>query len=191
MGYGKLLSDAFSPLPSFTIADARKLLPKASAGYVSLMLHNLQKTGKIHRISRGVYSYSDDATVAGFGYRPFYLGLQDAMSIHGIWEQETNPVVITPRKVRYGIRKYSGGNYTIHRISRKMFFGYTTMKYSGFFVPVSTIEKTFIDMVHFRQNIPTDALMEFLKRINRKELKLLLGKCPKSLARKILLELKK
>lgn len=191
MGYTKQLQQAFSTRPSFTIAEVKRLYPKASPAYVSLMLHNLWKEGKIYRISRGAYSCSDDPTVAGFAFRPFYLGLQDAMSIHGIWEQETNPVVITPRKVRGGLRRYAGGNYVVRRICRKLFFGYETIKYSGFFVPVSTIEKTFIDMVHYRQFIPDDALTEFRKRIKKKELNGLLKRCPNGLRKKVLAALKK
>lgn len=186
MGYTKQVQKAFSSQPSFTIADVRRLFPKASHPYISLMLHNLENRGEIHRISRGAYSYSEDSVVAGFAFRPFYLGLQDAMSIHGIWEQETNPVVVTPRKVRGGLRKYAGGNYVVRRISRKLFFGYETMKYSGFFVPVSTIEKTLIDLVHYRQFIPPDALIEFRKRVKKKELRELLKKCPKGLGKRVL-----
>ncbi len=185
MGYTKQAREAFFTRPSFSIADVRRLLPKASHSYVSLMLHNLEKRGDIHRISRGIYSYSDDAIVAGFAFRPFYLGLQDAMSIHGIWEQETNPVVVSPRKVRSGLRKYANGNYTVRRISRKLFFGYETLKYSGFFVPVSTVEKTLIDLVHYRQHIPADAQNEFRKRVKKKELNELLKRCPKALAEKV------
>ncbi len=185
MTYPKKLQEAFGKQPVFTLADVRRLLPKASAGYARLLLHNLLKAGKIFRISRGIYSFHDEALVAGFAFRPFYYGCQDALSLHGLWEQETNPVVITARKVRAGMRKFAGGNYVVRRIERRMFFGYEMMKCAGWWVPVSDVEKTLIDMVHFRQHVGEELGAEFESRIERKKMRGYLKRCPDRVARKV------
>lgn len=185
MKYSGLLAETFSGQPSFSIGDAKRLLPGISGGYLDVLLHNLAKMGKIHRISRGFYSFHDDLQVVGFAFRPFYYGLQDAMSLLDIWEQETNPVVITPRKVVSGLRHFEGSNYVVHRIGRKMFFGHELMKYGEMWIPVSDAEKTFIDMVYFGQNIPKDMLTTFKRRIDKEKFSSYLAKCDGWLAKRV------
>ncbi|MEK6954264.1 MAG: hypothetical protein AABX01_04610 [Candidatus Micrarchaeota archaeon] len=175
----KIMREAFSKQPAFTIGDMGRLLgKKVSREYLSQLLHQLAKQKRIFRIRNGVYSFSDDSQMAGFAFRPFYYGLQDALSLHGLWEQETNPVVITARKVRSGLRKFFGSNFVVRRVSKKMLFGSEPMKYGEYWIPVSTIEKTLIDMVYFRQHFTQELKTEFRKRADRKKLADLLERCP-------------
>lgn len=177
MKYSDQLTEHFASQPSFSIGDAKRLFTDISQGYLDVFLHNLAKKNKIHRISRGIYTFHDDPEVVGFAFKPFYYGLQDAMSLHNIWEQETNPVVITPRKVVPGLRNFKGANYVVRRINRKMFFGYELVKYGEMWIPVSDVEKTLIDIVYFGQNIPQDALAIFKRRIDKERLSSYLEKC--------------
>ncbi len=158
---------------------------KAKRGYLDLLVHQLVKGKRLFRIRNGVYSFSDDTQLAGFAFQPFYYGLQDALSLHGLWEQETNPVVITTRKVRNGIRKFGDSNYVVRRISKRLFFGFESLKYGEYWVPVSTIEKTLIDLVYFKQYLPPDLKIEFRKRCDRKRLAELLKRCPPWLAKQV------
>jgi len=185
MKSSKILRQKLLRQPVFSVADAKKILPSASWEYVHLLLHNLRQKGEIFRISRGIYSFREEMAVVGFAYSPFYYGLQQALSIHALWEQEANPVVITPRKVRGGIRKFEGNNYVVRRISRKMFFGYEMVKYSGFWVPVSDVEKTFLDMAYYRQHIGKGLEKEFAKKIDKKKLKKYLKAAPERVREKI------
>ena len=59
--------------------------------------------------------------------------MQDALSIHDLWEQETVPVILTTRKVRPGIRQVMDNNIFIKRISKKYFFGFEYIKYGDFY----------------------------------------------------------
>jgi len=177
MKYIDLLVENFSVQPSFSIGDARRIFPGISDDYLDVLLHNLEKKKRIHRISRGIYTFRDDPQVVGFAFRPFYYGLQDAMSLREIWEQETNPVVITPRKVRTGLRRFEGSNYVVRRVSRKMFFGFEQIRYGDIWIPVSDIEKTFIDLVYFDNSIPEDALKVFKRKIDKEKLRAYLDKC--------------
>lgn len=181
MKYIAGVRDHFRKVPAFSLSDLKVFLGKKgiSTAYLRLLVHNLLAKGELKRISRGVYSFSSETQIVGFGFKPFYYGLQDALSLHNLWEQETNPVVITPRKVRSGVRKFDGSNYVVKRISRKMFFGFETVKYAGFWVPVSGFEKTLIDFVYFRQPLSKDVSKELWKRVNRKKLREYLKQCPK------------
>ncbi len=185
MTYSDQLAEHFSAQPSFSVGDAKRLFAGISEGYLDVFLHNLAMKNRIHRISRGIYTFHDDPQVVGFAFRPFYYGLQDAMSLHNIWGQETNPVVITPRKVVSGLRQFEGANYVVRRVNRKMFFGYELMRYGEMWIPVSDVEKTFMDMVYFEQNISRDALMAFKQKIDGKKLFSYLEKCDEWMVKRV------
>ena len=106
-----------------------------------------------------------------FCFKPAYIGLQDALSFHNLWEQETIPIILTTRKLRQGIRKILGLNVMIRRIGSKYFFGFEYQKDGDFYFPYSDIEKTFIDMIYFKENISEEVIAEFKKRLDKNKLK--------------------
>ncbi|MGH2638685.1 MAG: type IV toxin-antitoxin system AbiEi family antitoxin domain-containing protein [Rhabdochlamydiaceae bacterium] len=159
--------------PVFTINDVRMLLKGRgiSDGYLHLLLHNLLKNGKITRISKGIYTFHDDAAVVGFGFEPFYYGLEDALRIRHLSGQGTNPTVLTTRTVRQGVRQFKGRNYVVKRIKAEHFFGYDLVKSSGFWLPVSDVEKTVIDTVYFKSQISVELWSNLSKKIDTKKLR--------------------
>ncbi|MEK6843175.1 MAG: hypothetical protein AABY04_01685 [Candidatus Micrarchaeota archaeon] len=193
MGYFKKLQKGIGASPVFRSDDLRRIFPKLSNGYSRLLLHNLVKNGQIFRLSKGVYSFSEEISMIGFAFSPFYYGCENALSIHGIWEQEANPVVITPRKVRSGIRGFNGSNYLVRRISRKMFFGFESVRQYDLWMPVSDIEKTLIDCAYYDVYLQKSELGELKSRLNPAKLSGYLKRSPKWLGRKVkkLLSLKK
>lgn len=136
--------------PVFTARDVESLVGERR--YALLMLHQMVGRGEIHRVTRGFYSLHDDPVVSVFALRPAYIGLQDALSIRGLWEQETNVVVVTAGRARPGVREFLGSRVVVHRIDPSRFFGFDHVRYSeGFYLPVSDLEKTLIDLVYFRE----------------------------------------
>lgn len=156
----------------FSVKDAELFLMQigASKGYIRLMLHKMEKRGEIKRLKRNYYSFNDNLDTIGFIFGPFYYGLQEALSLHGLWEQGTNPVIITPRKVRTGIRSILDRNIVVRHIQRKMFFGYEAKRIGNAFVPVSDLEKTLIDFVYFKVQLPKDVLDEMKRRLDKDKL---------------------
>ncbi|MCX6814684.1 MAG: type IV toxin-antitoxin system AbiEi family antitoxin domain-containing protein [Candidatus Aenigmarchaeota archaeon] len=153
--------------------------------YAYLLLNRLLKTGQIKRITRGYYTIHEEPSLIVYCLKPAYLGLQDAMSLHNLWEQETNPIVLTARRVRPGIRKVLGSNVIIRRLSPKHFFGYDYIRQGELLLPVSDIEKTLIDMVYFRE-ICEDTTKAFRNRINKEKLREYLKKYDRRFAGKVL-----
>ena len=102
MKYMREFRSHFMKKPAFTAREVQLFLEnrESSPGYYKLVIHNLLSRREIYRITRGVYTFQEDAQMSGFGFSPFYYGLEDALSLRNVWEQETNPVIITPRKVR-------------------------------------------------------------------------------------------
>jgi predicted transcriptional regulator of viral defense system len=137
--------------------------------YAYVILNHLARKGEIYRITRGCYTMHQEPSLMVHCLKPAYLGLQDAMSFHNLWEQETVPVIITTRKVRCGVRSVFGANVMVRRIAPKHFFGYDYYEYNGFLLPISDVEKTFIDMFYF-DAMKKDEIKAFRDRIERKKL---------------------
>ena len=174
-----------SPIVDFKSIERIIGKPKKSS-YAKLLVFNLLKTDKIKRISKGIYTKHNDISLSVFSFKPAYLGLQSSLSHHGLWEQETIPVVITVKKVRRGIRSIMGSNVLVRNIDKKYFFGFEYVKDGEFYLPYSDIEKTFIDMVFFNQPIDKKVLKNISKRINEQKLSAYLRRYPLKTREKVM-----
>ncbi len=171
--------------PIVSIASLKKIIGKRG-DYVYLMVNKMLRRGELHKITRGMYSIYSDPIISVFCFKPSYLGLQDALSVHNLWEQETNVIILTTKIVREGVRKVFDSNVIIKRINPKYFFGFDYVKYGGFYVPVSDVEKTFIDFIYFNQPLDSAVINNFRKRIDRKKLQAYLRRYDSSIANKVL-----
>ncbi len=178
--------------PVFTVTDLKVALGAMgiSKDYLRLLIHNLLHKGEIKRITKGVYTAHDDATVVGFAYGSFYYGLENALSIRGFSDQSTNFVVLTPRNVRQGIRNFDGRNYLVKRLDSSFFFGYDLIRYGNFWVPVSDLEKTVIDMVYFDDFISPESWEIIKPKLDVKKLTLYLKKYDSKFRKKVLEEVR-
>lgn len=154
--------------------------------YQKQLIRNLMLKGKIKRLAKGFYTIHDDTSLIVFCFKPSYLGLQDSLSFYELWEQETIPIIITSRKIRQGIRSISGMNILIRRIDKKYLFGFKYQKEGNFYFPYSNIEKTFIDMIYFKQKISNEVIKNILKKINKGRLNRYLKIYPKKFRKKVL-----
>ena len=157
----------------FSANDVNRFLSHkgANKNYYKIFLYNLSKSNKIKKIRYNYYSMHDDIMITGYSYYPFYYGLENALSLLKLWEQETNPVIITPLHVRTGLMQFDGRNYIVRKISREMFFGYGYVKYFDFYIPVSDMEKTLIDFIYYNEKIPDDIFNYLRENANKKILK--------------------
>ena len=182
--YIKEIREFFKKSPVVDIDSLKRFIIRKDKSYVYLLVNNLLKKKEIIRITKGFYSIHEDPSLIVFCFKPAYLGLQNAMSFHNLWEQETNPSVVTTRNIRKGIRKVFGRNVVIKRIDKKYIFGFEYYQDGDFYFPYSDIEKTFIDMVYFRQPLDREILQNFRKRINKKKLKSYLKRYPEKFRKK-------
>ena len=166
--------------PVFRARDVETLV--GDKGYSLLMLHNLAARGEVHRVARGWYSRLDDPVLAVFALAPAYLGLQEALSVRGAWEQETNVVLVTSGKAVPGTRDVMGGKVIVHRIAPRYFFGFGHVPYGSFDVPVSDIEKTAIDLVYFGESPGEDVLRGIVRKADREVMGRYLERYPDAFA---------
>jgi len=160
-----------SPVVDFSSIKRIVKSKKTKTTYPKILVSNLIKQGKIHRIAKGFYTTHTDPSLAVFCFKPSYIGLQSALSVHGLWEQETIPVILTTTKTRVGIRKSLASNIYIRRLAKKHFFGYSLMQDGEFYLPYSDIEKTFIDLIVFKQKINKEVIQEIKTKIDQKKLR--------------------
>lgn len=166
--------------PAFRARDAEQLV--GDRAYALLMLHQMAKRGEIHRVTRGWYSSEGDPVVSVFAFSPAYLGLQEALSVRGLWEQETNVVVVTPSKVEPGEREVMGGRVIVHRVKPAYFFGFDQVRHGSYSVPASDLEKTLIDLAYFGETPGADVLRRLLRSADLEKLRAYLGRYPPAFA---------
>ncbi len=188
MKYVNLFLKHFSKTPAFSVKDVSRFLLYNRAGktYPKRFINNMVKRGKIFKISKGVYTIYSNTEVIGFAFSPFYYGLTYALSYYNIWEERSNPVILTTRTVRIGQREAMNANVSIFRLPRKLFFGYTMVKGNLFYYPVSDLEKTFIDVVYFNINLRKETIERLLSKLNKQKLHKYLSICPEHLRREVL-----
>jgi predicted transcriptional regulator of viral defense system len=163
--------------PVFSARDIELLVKDKR--YCHLLLHNLFQKKEIFRLQKGCYSVFSDPIFAVFCFKPAYLGLQEALSLHNLWEQETNPVILTLKKVREGVREILGSNVVIYRLPPSYFFGFELLKYDNSFLPVSDLEKTLIDFFYFKQPLAKETLSKIKRKIDKAKLDSYLNFYPK------------
>ncbi len=190
MGKEKYLRDVetlFSKSPVVSYSSIEKVVThrKKVRQYVKRLIHYLTASRRIKRLAKGCYTALDDVSLAVFCFKPAYFGLQDALSYHNLWEQESIPVIITSRKVRPGIRTVLGKNVLVRRIGRRYFFGIEYANEGKIVFPYSDIEKTFLDMVYFKENISKELIAAFKERLNHKKLVAYLKAYPKRLRKRV------
>jgi len=154
--------------------------------YTKQLIRNLIIKGKIKKLAKGFYTSYNESSLAVFCFKPAYLGLQDALSLHNLWEQETIPVIITTRKARQGIRNVTGANVLIRRIDKKYFFGFDYYKQGEFVLPYSDVEKTFIDLLYFKEKVDKEIIKNIVKKIDMQKLKYYIRAYPKRFRERIL-----
>ena len=180
--YIRDIREFFNENPVVDIGSLKRFLQKKEKKYVYLLISNLLKKGEIKKLAKGYYSIYDDPFLIVYCFKPCYLGLQNALSFHNLWEQETNPVVITTNNIRKGLRKVFGKNAVLKRIQGKYMFGFEYYRYPledrDIYIPYSDIEKTFIDMIYFKQPLDEETIEEFREKIVKKKLKEYLSRYP-------------
>ena len=179
--YLKEIENLFERSPVVSYSSIIRLMKSKNKVkyYPKRIINYLISKEKIKRLAKGYYTKSNDASLSVYCFQPDYLGLQDALSHHNIWEQETVPIIITTRKVRQGIRSILGKNVFLRRIQKKYFFGIEYALQDGLAMPYSDIEKTFLDMIYFKEKLGEEVLSEFRNRLDIKKLKGYLKRYPK------------
>ena len=182
------IESLFEKSPVVSFVSIKKIVDKKKkSNYSKLVVKNLIDKKKIFRLAKGFYTKHNENSLFVFCFKPAYLGLQSALSFHRIWEQETIPIIITSKNVRVGKRNLNGGGVLIKKISKKYLFGFEFYEEGSFYLPYSDVEKTFIDMIYFKENLSKEVLINFKKKIDKIKLNNYLKRYSKEFRKKLFL----
>lgn len=183
MKYVEKFLEYFGGFPAFTSNDVKLFLDRngAGEGYYKTFMHNLVASGRAFQIKKGHYTLHDDLMAAGFAFSPFYYGMETALTHYDLWDYMTPVSIITAKRVRSGMRTFFGRNVSIRRISEKMLFGYSMVKYEDlFYVPMADIEKTLIDSVYFHAAFSEDVYGRIFEKADLKKVDKYLSAYPEA-----------
>lgn len=185
--HSQAVQEYLSKSPVIESTSLQRLIQSKKKGteYHKQLVRNLIQKGVLRRLARGCYTLHPESSLAVFCFTPAYLGLEDALSYHGMWEQETIPVIITTRRIRQGLRKFEGANYMVRRIDKKYYFGIEYYPVGEFYLPYSDKEKTFLDVLYFKLKFTPEELREMVKRLEQKKLNEYLKKYPGRMKRRV------
>jgi predicted transcriptional regulator of viral defense system len=168
--------ERFRKWPTFTINDVYIYLSQRSKNVtkksVQVTLSRLVKDGRLHHVTKGVFSVGDRAEYSGFAFSPFYYGGLSALMIRDLIDDQVKLEIMTTKTVRRSVASLFGGNVEaiLHHVSNEHYFGFAMLQYGGADVPVSDPEKTFIDLVYFGIRLPIADYSGLLKAMDRKKL---------------------
>ena len=173
MIYKKRFSEYFSRKPMFTSNEAERYLSRygAAEGYSKLLLHNMVKKNELLRLTKGVYTFSKNEAVSGYAFRPFYYGMEYALTIRKTWTQQSVPIVMTTTKANPGVRLVMGYKVIVRRINKKYFFGFDYVNYSNLFIPVSRPEKIILDFLYYGIGLDPDTMHSLFAQSETRTLK--------------------
>ncbi|MEM0140274.1 MAG: hypothetical protein QXZ44_06680 [Ferroplasma sp.] len=168
MKYETAFIKFFKKQELFDSNDARRFLSSMGAGeaYIRLMLHKMVQSGQLIRICKGEYTFHRNEAVVGFKFRPFYYGLQYALTIRKLWTQQSVPIIITESMANPGIRDLMDTRVILHRIKKDAFFGFEYISYSKLFIPVSDPEKTLLDFIYYGIQLDPETMNNLKKGID-------------------------
>jgi len=94
--YQEEIKELFRKSPVVSYSSIEKIVKnkKNIKQYTKQLIRNLLLKKKIKRLAKGYYTIINDSSLAVYCFKPAYLGLQDSLSFHNLWEQETIPVII-------------------------------------------------------------------------------------------------
>jgi predicted transcriptional regulator of viral defense system len=168
--------ERFRGWPTFTMNDAYVYLSQrnknATRKSVQVTLSRLVRGGRLHHVTKGVFSVGDRAEYSGFAFSPFYYGGLSALMIRDLIDDQVKLEIMTTKAVRKSSASLFGGKVEVilHHVSNIHYLGFGMLQYGGVNVPVSDPEKTFIDMVYFGIRLSIPDYSSLLRAMDRKRL---------------------
>lgn len=154
--------------------EDKKLSPETMQVTLSRMVHS----GKLYRVTKGIFSITDKVEVSGFAFTPFYYGGLSALMIRSLIDDQVAMEIMTTKKIRKKSVSIFGKrvNVILHHISNRLYFGFDNITYGNFIIPVSDPEKTLIDLFFYKIKLSVPDYSELLKVVDQGKINSYLGK---------------
>lgn len=158
--------------------DLMRLFKVSEVAAIFFVYRNTKK-GFLIRLKKSrsgsLYAFSDNFpnhyVVANSLYEPSYLSFDTAMSFHGIIPETIYTLTSATTKTTRHF-EVEGVGYSYFRIQRRLFTGYTPIKYNATMILMADPEKAVADYLYFvdlKKRELNDERMN-LKHLNRKKM---------------------
>ena len=159
----KTIIDLAEKLPVFTLDNFAGI--EKDKHYLWLVLHRYEKSGKLLRLKKGIYTASIYVEkmknrgeieifadfLANFLYLPSYLSLETILYRHNILtEVPVNFTSVTKNKTAAFANKL--GNFFYHKIKDELFCGFEIVEKGDFTIWRASKAKALFDFLYFRKN---------------------------------------
>ena len=115
---------------------------------VKVMLHRHVRDGWMWRVTRGVYSITNNARVIATSIsHPSYISFSSAYHLHGVIEQIPHVLTVATSKGRKPIETDVGA-FSFVQVRPSLMFGYRKERYSDGDSTIAELEKAVVDSVY-------------------------------------------
>lgn len=150
--------------PLFRIEDASKWFPRADRRNILNQFNLWTKSGRLERITRGIYmlpdhELTDPLILANFVYGPSYITLESALNSYSIMPDIPFSVTSAALAKTKTFRTKKHGVFFYHHIKPELFFGFRTVKidtppFRHYSYRIAAPEKAIFDYLYLRTGKP-------------------------------------
>ena len=159
-------------IPVFSLSDISQIV--SGKEYAKKLLKKMILSGEIKKIKRDRYTFHDDPfLVSTFINKPSYISSVSALSYHKAISQIPKDIFCFALKKQKDVKFIS----EIKFIKTKYFFGFDSLEYLNFEIPIADAEKAIIDSIGI---VPISLIEESIKGISIEKMLGYLKKIKKS-----------
>lgn len=161
----------FESMPVFSLGDINQIINNRT--YAKRFLKRMLKEGKLFKIRKNTYTlHKDPFLVSTFLIKPSYISGASALSHHKRITQIPSEVFCATLKNN---KSFKFGE-KINFVHTNYLFGFESVEYEGFRIPIATPEKAIIDSFSVIpisifeeafEDIDKRVMVEYLKRIKK------------------------
>ena len=130
---------------------------------VKVMLHRHVRDGWMWRITRGVYSITDNARVVATSIsHPSYISFSTAYHLHGVMEQIPHTMTVATSRGRKPIDT-DIGSFSFVQLRPSLMFGYRKERYADGDSTIAELEKAVVDSVYLPRHVAITDTIEAVR----------------------------
>jgi predicted transcriptional regulator of viral defense system len=130
---------------------------------VKVMLHRYARAGWIWRVTRGVYSVTENTRVVATSItHPSYLSFSTAYHLHGVIEQIPHTLTVATSKGRKPVDT-DIGSVTFVQVRPSLMFGFRKERYPDGDATIAELEKAVVDSVYLPRHASFEDTIEAVR----------------------------
>jgi predicted transcriptional regulator of viral defense system len=131
---------------------------------VKVMLHRYTRDGWMWRVTRGVYSITDNTRVVATSItHPSYISFSTAYHLHGVIEQMPHTLLVATSRGRKPVETEIG-SISFVQVRPSLMFGFRKERYPDGDATIAELEKAVVDSVYLPRHASFDDTLAAVRR---------------------------